>query len=370
MKTFFNLIQEVQKTGKCHHCGACVAFCSALNYGALELGEDGIPRYKDVEKCIECGLCYSICPEVHELDEEIKRKLSWSEPIGRVISTRSVRSIDPNIRENATDGGAVTGLLLYLFDTGQINGAIVTKKLGKFERTPYLATTREEIIESAGFFFETSHGIHKLSEEYSESATVEAFHLLRKKGLTRVALVASPCQIMAFRKMELLGVTPSESIKFAFGLFCSGNFLFDDENKKLLSEKFQFSWDDVEKINIKEELYLYLKDGNIKSIPLTELDPIKKYACKLCMDYTAQFADISFGGLGSKDGWTTVLARTPKGRACLESAINNTLEEFSYKDNPNYITDILYKIYTAAAQKRKSARDRLRSLGHSVTFKM
>lgn len=29
--------------------------CTAINYGALELGEDSKPRYKDVEKCIECG---------------------------------------------------------------------------------------------------------------------------------------------------------------------------------------------------------------------------------------------------------------------------------------------------------------------------
>ena len=291
------------------------------------------------------------------MDDEIKRKLAWSEPIGRVISTSSVRAVDEIIRKNATDGGAVTGLLLYLFDTGQINGAIVTKKIGKFERIPHLATTREEIIESAGFFFETSPGMSSFSQQYSENATIEAFNTLRKKGLTRVALVASPCQIMAFRKMEVLGVTPSESIKFCFGLFCSGNFIFDEANKSVLSEKFDFSWDDVERINIKEELYIYLNDGSVKSIPLDDIEFMKKYACKLCLDYTAQFADLSFGGLGSEDGWTTVLARTPKGRAALESAIGVTLEEFSYKDRSNFITDIFNKIHSAAARKRKSARE-------------
>ncbi len=370
MKTFFNLIQEVQKKGKCHHCGACVAFCESLNYGALELGEDGVPRYKDVAKCIECGLCYSICPEVHELEEELKRKMAWSEPIGRIISTRSVRAIDENIRNNATDGGAVTALLLYLFDTGQINGAIVAKKVGKLDRVPYLATTREEIIDAAGFFFETSHGIHNFSKQYSEAATVEAFNALRKKGLTRVALVASPCQIEAFRKMELLGITPSESIKFCFGLFCSGNFEFDEKHREILAEKFDFSWEDVDKINIKEELYLSLKGGRKLSIPLEELDFMKKYACKLCLDYTAEYADFSFGGLGSEDGWTTVLARTPKGRAALESAIGSTLEEFRYLEKTDFVTEMVYKIHTQAAKKRKAARERLRSIDKSVTVKM
>ncbi|MGD9097648.1 MAG: 4Fe-4S dicluster domain-containing protein, partial [Desulfobacterales bacterium] len=63
MKTFFNLVQEVQKPGFCHHCGGCVSFCTAINYAALEMDPDGKPRYRDIEKCIECGLCYAICPE-------------------------------------------------------------------------------------------------------------------------------------------------------------------------------------------------------------------------------------------------------------------------------------------------------------------
>jgi len=56
MKTFFDLIQEIQKPGLCHRCGGCVTFCSAVNYGALELDVEGKPRYGEIEKCIECGL--------------------------------------------------------------------------------------------------------------------------------------------------------------------------------------------------------------------------------------------------------------------------------------------------------------------------
>ena len=56
MKTFDNLIQEVLEPGLCHRCGACVAFCSSINYGALELDPEGRPRYSDKDKCIEGGL--------------------------------------------------------------------------------------------------------------------------------------------------------------------------------------------------------------------------------------------------------------------------------------------------------------------------
>jgi coenzyme F420 hydrogenase subunit beta len=55
MKTFFNIIQEVQKPGLCHRCGGCVPVCSAVNYGALEIDAEGKPRYGEIEKCIKSG---------------------------------------------------------------------------------------------------------------------------------------------------------------------------------------------------------------------------------------------------------------------------------------------------------------------------
>ncbi len=73
MKTFFDLKQDVQAAGKCHGCGGCVSFCTAVNYGAIEMGENNLPRYASVEKCIDCGLCYQISPAVENNEEEIKR---------------------------------------------------------------------------------------------------------------------------------------------------------------------------------------------------------------------------------------------------------------------------------------------------------
>jgi coenzyme F420-reducing hydrogenase beta subunit len=104
---------------------------------------------KDIEKCIECGLCYSICPEISELDEETKRQAAWSAPMGRILGTTVSRARDPEVRAKATDGGVVTALLLHLFDLGRIDGAVVTRQVGPFQRQPWLATNREEILEAA-----------------------------------------------------------------------------------------------------------------------------------------------------------------------------------------------------------------------------
>lgn len=165
-KSFFNLIQEVQKTGKCHHCGGCVTFCSTINQGALKMDDEGRPCFDDIEKCIECGLCYDICPETSELDQKIKENASWETPFGKIISHSISRARDKTILEKGTDGGVVTAILLHLFDTGRINGAIVSKNT-EHGRVPFLATTREDLIASAGSSFSNSHGMTRLTEEYN-----------------------------------------------------------------------------------------------------------------------------------------------------------------------------------------------------------
>ena len=102
MKTFFHLIQEVQKPGLCHRCGGCATFCTAINYGALKIDAEGKPCYGEIEKCIECGLCHAICPEVGELDEETKRRAAWSEPMGRIIETGVMRATNADVLARAT----------------------------------------------------------------------------------------------------------------------------------------------------------------------------------------------------------------------------------------------------------------------------
>lgn len=366
MKTFFHLLQEVIKPGLCHRCGGCVSLCTSVNYGALELGPDGRPRYKDVEKCIECGLCHAVCPEIDDLEAETHHRLHWSAPIGRVLSAGIARALDPEVRRHATDGGLVTALLLHLFHTGHIDGAIVAKRTGRFQREPFLATTAEEIKESAGFFFDTSHGVAGLGEAYMARASVEALSPLMSKGLRRVALVGTPCQIQALRRMETLGVMPSESVAFCFGLYCSGNFLFDAPHRAELAEAGSFSWDDVVKINVKDSFQVHLKDGTVRRLDIHALDRLKRHACRYCEDYSAELADISFGGLGAPEGWTSYITRTPKGRAALLDARGRTVEEIDRSKDPAVSEKVLDMVMKAAARKRSDARTYRRELGKPV----
>ena len=356
MKTFHNLIEDVQKPGLCHRCGGCVTFCTAVNYGALELDAEGKPRYGDEDKCIECGLCYSICPEIDELDEETKKKLGWSPPIGRIIETGIVRATDPNVLKKATDGGAVTALLLHLFKSGRIDGAIVTKPSGPFLREPFLAVSQADILDAAGFFFDTSHGMKSFSDYYVTYGQIREFEPLIKKGLQRVAFVGTPCQIKSVRRMQTLNIIPSDTIKFCLGLFCSGNFVFGKNQQQKIAKIGGFQFNDVKKLNIKDDLIIHFNSGEVKTMMLDELEFMKRFACYFCPDYSAEYADVSFGGIGAEDGWTTIITRTPVGRAIVADARSKkAIEDNRRGDFQKLHSQALQKVKGWSAKKRKTA---------------
>ncbi|MBM9604883.1 Coenzyme F420 hydrogenase/dehydrogenase, beta subunit C-terminal domain [Desulfopila inferna] len=355
MKTFFDLKQEVIARGLCHGCGGCVTFCTAINYGALKMEEDHVPRYRSVEKCIDCGLCYLICPAVGELDEQVNRNVGWSAPMGRILQVSVARATDKNIRDRATDGGAVTSLLLHLFDSGRIDGAIVSKQTHE-GRQPWLATSRDDIIAAAGSHFDAMQGVLQLGEKYSTySPSAQALGSLMSQGLRKIAFVGTPCQIKSVRKMQALKLVPSNAIKFYFGLFCTSNFDLDDDKTHTLEEMAGCTMADVEKINIKEDFMLNLKDGRQITIPLQDLDFARRDACRFCDDFSAEYADLSFGGLGADHGWTAVVVRSALGRAAFADAREKSLEIQSIDDHPGIDAGLITAIMQSSKNKKKNA---------------
>ena len=187
-------------------------------------------------------------------------------------------------------------------------GRLSPRGWGLFSDNPGWRYPEEEILEAAGFHFDTSHGMKLFSDFYSTfSPSISQLSHVIKRHLDRVAFVGTPCQINAVRRMEALGIVPSASIKIHFGLFCTGNFYFGPEQRRVLEEIGNFTWEEVRKINVKEELMVHLHNQEVRYISLDKLDFMKRYACQYCDDYSAEYADLSFGGIGAPDGWTTVI---------------------------------------------------------------
>jgi coenzyme F420 hydrogenase subunit beta len=248
--------------------------------------------------------------------------------------------------------------LIHLLDAGRIDGAVVTQRYGLFQHRPHLAKTHYEIMEAAGSYFDTTSSMALFGNRYSTfSPSVQAFKPLAVSTLRRIAFVGVPCQIKALRKMQTLGILPAETVHIALGLFCSGNFDFSEQQRLKLEALGGFHWEDAVGMNLRESLNIKLKNGETARIELDQLSTMRRRACRYCEDYSAEFADLSFGGVGAPEDWTTTLIRTPVGRAAFADAKGPAVYEFRIEDNPRFAREALHQIQTQSDQKKEQAQN-------------
>jgi coenzyme F420 hydrogenase subunit beta len=76
-------------------------------------------------------------------------------------------------------------------------------------------------------------------------------------------------------------------------------------------------------MKIRKGQFEFRTHEEVKVFPLTEFDQYRSSSCKFCTDLTAENADISFGGIGTPNGWTTTLARTGMGYEIFNEAVDN-----------------------------------------------
>ena len=199
-----------------------------------------------------------------------------------------------------------------------IDGAIVARNIAPFKREAFIARNKEELINASGIKLTISTQLDEVEKFHTYTSSLPK---LKQVQFKKLAIVGTPCQIYTIRCMQNLGVMPSENIDLCLGLFCYENFFFDKTQVQKLEKEFGIQFEDIEKINIKEDLIIRLKENKVIHIPFNQLKDFMRPACNACRDFTNIYADISFGGLGSDEKFTTIIARTEKGRTIMSKAI-------------------------------------------------
>jgi coenzyme F420 hydrogenase subunit beta len=169
--------------------------------------------------------------------------------------------------------------------------------------------------------------------------------------------------------MQVLGIIPSDVIKYCFGLFCMENFSFNDIQLRHLEKKYGFELAQVSKVNVKEDFFIYLKNGRVIHIPFEEIDTIARPACLVCPDFSAEYSDISFGGLGSPEGYTSVLIRSERGKMVYRGALAaGYIKERKYSSAEKSRGDLikLQRLIIDFSQRKKERA--LRNRGAVATF--
>ncbi len=367
IKTFKDLTREVVEKGICGKCGGCVSFCSAGELNALEMGKNEVPRYINEDNCLRCGICYLICPQTDTLNVELQEKFGWIPPIGDFQRVTSAQTTNKEVKKICTDGGVVTSLLLSLLDRSLINGAVVSKKTRRFARKAIIARTPEELIEAAGSTFSGSLHLEEFGRKYTTYTPIlSTVKSLEKRDLHDIAVVGTPCQINAIRKMQCLGIIPAHLIKYTIGLFCIENFSFDDVTRERLEKKLDINLEDIVKLNIKDDFIITLTKGVTIHVPLEEVHEVARPACFACQDFSNEYADISVGGLGSPDGYTTTIIRTELGASVYDEAIRKGyIQERTFEDAEESRLEkmmMMAKIVSFSGRKKMRAKERLSEL--------
>lgn len=309
-KVFGNLLLDVIKKGRCVGCGACAASCPVKSIAL----DNGAPKL--VGLCISCGICYNSCPR-SMFDETVVenrifgRNRTEKEEIGIVKSKYAVKTTQEDIGKSCQDGGAVTSTLIRFIseaEKGAVVAALDEKRV--WLPKPFVARHRAELVKAAGSKYTSCPiltGVDSAISEYK---------------LKEVAVVGTPCQIRALRKIETGEVTNSrisKAVKLKIGLFCMETFSYEDLIKFLESEGVEAS--KITKFAISRGQFIaYRGEEKVFEVKLSRLKKVVRPCCEECKDFTSEFADLSVGNVGSPDGWSTVLVRTEQGESALMAA--------------------------------------------------
>lgn len=348
-RSFLDLWNAVIAQRICCLCGTCAAFCDKID---IVEGEGGKIEPKFIEEYdTVCGQCYTYCPRTFLPQSEIEKRIfgdEWQKAEGEILgiyrSFYAVRSRREDILKKGQDGGAVTSLLAYALDEGIIDCAVITTADDQWRPLTKVARTYEELKEGAGTKYTLYPGVIGVREAI-------------KGGCEAIGFVGLPCQIQGLRKVQMaeqsydVGI---KKVKLLIGLFCMEN--FTDALLDFVGERsVKGSLEGVKKFEIRDkELLVYEKDNQAKQrIPLDEIKSYVGAGCLVCMDYTAELADISVGSVGSEQGWSTVFARTEIGEEVVKGA-----EDKGYIEVMNIEKAGLESIRRLVKRKKKSGMER------------
>ncbi|MGH2830392.1 MAG: Coenzyme F420 hydrogenase/dehydrogenase, beta subunit C-terminal domain, partial [Actinomycetota bacterium] len=310
------LYYEVVTTGLCTGCAACVMACprDVLGYDhQTSYAPFSTENTTPTDDCLHgqrgCDICTKACPRFRvwevECDEALfGRARRPDEIFGIAKDVLLVRATDPGIAAAGQDGGLVSALLIHGLETGLIDGALVSKLSDErvFDAVPAVATTREEILATAG-------------SRYTYSANPLAMKEAEQRGLRNLALVGMSCMASINGTLTARNVAKyRKRIALVIGLLCSKSFDYDGLMVGKIEREMGIPLTDVSKVNVKGRFQIWRRStGEEIDIPLKECQPFTRNGCKLCPDFAAEHADISTGGLGQSDGWTLTVVRTERG---------------------------------------------------------
>jgi coenzyme F420 hydrogenase subunit beta len=336
------LLEDVHHRELCIGCGACVELCPYFkNYKG---------KTSQLFPCsLEQGRCYAYCPKAEVDLNHLYQKIWHSDydgsalgPYRRVLATRAGMQMESG-RFQA--GGTVSALMAYALKNNLIDAAALTDRAGLIP-VPRLVSDWKQVAGCA-------------SSKFMASATLAALNQGVTEGYQRLGVVGTPCQLTAVAQMR---TNPLEKkghnvpVTLSVGLFC--NWSVDTRRlNELLDRRLNIST--IRGMDIPPPpagiMALETDNGRVE-IALSEIKPLIPHTCYICLDMTAEFADLSAGMFENRPGWNTLIVRSAAGDEIVEQARQEGFIET--EDFPE--EDLKHLSKAAAEKKERSVRTLIR----------
>jgi len=268
-------------------------------------------------------LC-EVCPGI--LIKHEKPRPNYHPHWGPLLHVRTGYANDPATRLVGSSGGVLSGLLVYLLESKQIDfvahiKAATDDPLGN-ELT--ISRTREDVLAGAGSRYAPSAPLFKLTE------------LLAMPG--RFAFVGKPCDVAALRRYELLNPRISAKVPFMLSFMCAG--IPSRKGTLAILDKFGVVPEQVKSFAYRGNGWpgkttAVTADGQRFETDYstswgTVLNRHLQFRCKICPDGIGEFADVvgadawygkdGYPDFAEREGRSLILSRTSKGETLVSSA--------------------------------------------------
>ena len=334
-------LARVAKGALCSGCGACAALVpEAVGMGVSDKGylrpQQTGPVSPEQDRAIA-----QVCPGLGQTVQTRDRK---THPLwGPYVSVRTGFATDSELRFKGSSGGALSALLAWLIESGEVDAALTNQADPDraVANQPFLAKTHADVARAAG-------------SRYAPSAPLAALELVERGP---AVFVGKPCDVAAFRALEVQDPSLTQRFPVVLSFFCAG--VPSLGGAEAVLEALGTSPERTAAFRYRGHGWpgratATSVDGTEASMTYHEswgriLSSRVQHRCKLCADGTGKAADIvcadawetddrGYPLFEEADGISLVVARTAKGADILaraEAAGALTTEPFDLEDLTN-----------------------------------
>lgn len=323
-----NNIRAVVKSGLCIGCGIC-AYSDDVNTTRYS-DNDGqsVPTLTKSNR--NDALAISLCPgkgyNIIKDSKNLYGSSQYDRELGYICSQYAAHSNDETILHNASSGGLMSQIAIFLLESRSVDRVLVTTFT--YNSSPravgVLARSRSEVLSSQG----------------SKYCPVDLSTVVReiKHNNYRVAVLGTPCQIAGIRNIQKQDEAFREKIVTTISTFCGG--VKNYHNIDLLASRNNITPSKITFFRFRGKgqpgsMLIEDESGNQVEVPYPKYvghtGVSKHLRCHLCVDATGELADIACGDAwlprfqSSQNAWSIIITRNKKANDLVETMIKNRL---------------------------------------------